>query len=144
MPAVIILSPGVCKGLGAPGVVHQPLFPNHTACERGKRGPAGLSRTDAKSHTLRPSVAASLGTWAPRSPLLPPHRPHPGLSGDIFSPTGLQRWRAGVPDCSRDRPQSRPGSHSGNYPTHSFSLSHVSSGELTTTSNSKKASNSPV
>ena len=107
--------------------------------------PVGLSTPGVENHTPEPSVPTSLRTRSLSSPLLlPPQRvwapPDLGPSGETVTPTGPQGWRGvfQTKACPTDRPQRQAAPHSWNFPAHSFSLSHVASGEFIPIFNSKK------
>lgn len=102
--------------------------------------PAGLSTRGVETHTPEPAVPVSLRTRSWSSPLLLAPSPDLGHSEETVTPTGPQ-GRRGVfqtKACPTDRPQRQPALHSRNFPAHSFSLSHVASGEFLPIFNSKK------
>lgn len=126
-PAVILLKPNACKGLGLGVCSRQSSLPRHTG-HRRKMHPAALSTPDVENSPSRPSAPRPLRkSWS--SPLLPPQ-----TQGPLGRPSHAQVFRM-ERGCPGRQPVPLPGQrlpapHSWNFPAHSFSLSDISSGKL--------------
>ena len=81
MPAVTVLSPASAKALGFLVLLCQSLFPNHTARERGKRGPTGLAGQVPRALHLGPPCPRHSGPGPRDLPSSCPTAPTLGPQG---------------------------------------------------------------